>query len=134
MYVFIALAGCAAPLDDPARFLDGGLASEVSCESDVESEILAARCGGSVCHSDGEQRAAGLDLVTPGVAERVANVAASSGCEGNMLAVPGDPGASLLYTKLLEAPPCGGRMPLAQDPLSDDDIDCVRGWIQEMTP
>ena len=126
--------GCAAPLDDPARFLDGGTAATASCEVDVEADILAARCGGSVCHSAGEERAAGLDLVTAGVAERVANVAsASAECGGSMLVVPGDPGGSLLYQKLGDAPPCGSQMPLAAEPLSDDDLECVRGWIQEMS-
>jgi hypothetical protein len=139
VFLFFALAGsavaCAAPLDDPARFLDGGTASTASCEVDVESEILATRCAGSVCHSATEQKAAGLDLVSPGVAERVANIAsASEECGGSMLVVPGDPGGSLLYQKLGEAPPCGSRMPLAQEPLSEDETDCVRGWIQEMAP
>lgn len=133
LLVALAAPGCAAPLDDPARFLDGGLASEVSCDMDVESEILATRCAGSVCHSAGEQRAAGLDLVSDGVAGRIANVAStSSGCGGNLLAVPGDPGASLMVQKIGESPPCGSRMPLAQEPLSDEEIDCVSGWIQEM--
>lgn len=133
-----ALAGgafaCAAPLDDPARFLDGGDTSSASCSADVESEIFAVRCAGSVCHSAGEQRAAGLDLVSPGVAERVANVAsASAECGGNMLVVPGDASGSLLYQKLGDAPPCGSQMPLAQEPLSDEELECVRGWIQEMS-
>jgi hypothetical protein len=133
-----ALAGsalaCAAPLDDPARFLDGGVASEASCEQDVEADILAVRCAGSVCHSAGEQKAAGLDLVSPDVAARVRNVAsASAECGGSMLVVPGDPGGSLLYQKLGEAPPCGSRMPLAQEALSADESDCVRSWIQEMS-
>lgn len=126
---------CAAQLDDPARFLDGGGTSEASCEIDVESDLLAVRCAGSVCHSAGEQKAAGLDLVSPGVAERVANVAsASADCGGNMLVVPGDPSGSLLYQKVASEPPCGSRMPLAQDPLSDDDIGCLASWIQEMAP
>ena len=134
-----ALAGgavaCAAPLDDPARFLDGGTTSSASCDIDVEGEILATRCAGSVCHSATDQKAAGLDLVSPGVAERVANIAsASADCGGNMLVVPGDPGGSLLYQKLGETPPCGSRMPLAQEPLSQDDMDCVRSWITEMAP
>jgi hypothetical protein len=129
-------AACAAPLDDPARFLDGGVVSGASCEVDVENDVLAARCGGAVCHSAGDQKAAGLDLVTPGVAERVANIAsASPECGGNMLVAPGDPSGSLLYRKVAEdQPPCGSRMPLAQDPLSDDDIACVQSWILEMAP
>ena len=130
-----AASACAAPLDDPARFLDGGAISEASCEVDPESEILAVRCAGSVCHSATDQKAAGLDLVSPGVADRVRNVASPSAeCGGSMLVVPGDPGGSLLYQKLGETPPCGSRMPLAQDPLSEEEIGCVASWIQEMSP
>ena len=137
--VFLAaLAGgpfaCAAPLDDPGRFLDGGATSSTSCEVNVESDILAVRCAGSVCHSAGEQKAAGLDLVSPGVADRVKNVAsASAECGGTMLVVPGDPGTSLLYQKVGDDPPCGSRMPLAQDALSEEELECVRSWIQEMS-
>lgn len=135
--VLAALAGgafaCAAPLDDPARFLDGGTTAAETCDVDVEADILAVRCAGSVCHSAGDQRAAGLDLVTPGVADRVKNVAsASAECGGSMLVVPGDPGNSLMYQKLTDAPPCGSRMPLAQEALSTEETDCVRSWIQEM--
>lgn len=127
---------CAASLDDPARFLDGGTTSEASCDVDPETEILAVRCAGSVCHSAGDQKAAGLDLVSPGVADRVKNVAsASAECGGDMLVAPGDPAGSLLYQKVsMETPPCGSRMPLAQDPLSDEEIGCVASWIQEMSP
>jgi hypothetical protein len=131
--VALLATGCAAELEDPARFLDGGIISEVTCEVDVEADILAARCGGSVCHSAEEGRAAGLDLVTPGVAARVSGVAsASNDCNGAMLAVPGDPATSLMYTKVSASPPCGSRMPLAQDPLSDEEIGCIATWIRGM--
>lgn len=127
---------CAAPLDDPARFLDGGATTQASCEVDPETDILAVRCAGSVCHSAGDQKAAGLDLVSPGVADRVANIAsASAECGGSMIVVPGDPGGSLLYEKVsMDQPPCGSRMPLAQDPLSEEEIGCLASWIQEMSP
>ncbi len=127
---------CAASLEDPGRFLDGGTVSEASCEVDPEGDILAVRCAGSVCHSAGEQKAAGLDLVSPGVSDRVRNIAsASAECGGSMLVVPGDPTGSLLYEKVsMDQPPCGSRMPLAQDPLSEEEIGCVASWIQEMSP
>jgi len=127
---------CAAPLDDPARFLDGGSTSQAYCEVDPEADILAVKCAGSVCHSATDQKAAGLDLVSPGVADRVRNIAsASAECGGSMLVVPGDPTASLLFKKVsMDTPPCGSRMPLAQEPLSEEDIGCVASWIQEMSP
>jgi hypothetical protein len=132
----VGAVSCAASLEDPARFLDGGTVGEESCDVDPEGDILAVKCAGSVCHSATDQKAAGLDLVSPGVADRVKNVAsASAECGGSMLVVPGDPGGSLLYEKVsMEQPPCGSRMPLAQDPLSQEDIGCVASWIQEMSP
>jgi hypothetical protein len=127
----ISLVGCAAELEDPARFLNGGHTSELSCEVDVE-DILAVHCGSSVCHS-AEAVAADPDLVTPGIAERVRGMSSTSpGCGGRVLAVPGDPDGSLLYQKVASDPPCGSRMPLAQDPLSDADIACIGAWIQKM--
>jgi hypothetical protein len=90
------------------------------------------RCGGAICHSDGESTAAGLDLTSPGVEQRVSG-AAGSGCVG-VLADPSNPEASLLYTKVLDAPTCGTRMPLTGDPLTEDELSCVRDWISGLLP
>jgi phosphatidylethanolamine-binding protein (PEBP) family uncharacterized protein len=43
--------------------------------------------------------------------------------------VPGDPMMSLFYTKLLDAPPCGARMPFMYPALSMMQLEQIRMWI-----
>jgi len=72
--------------------------------------------------------ASDLDLISPGVAGRVVGKEAK-GCSGT-LADPDNPSGSLLYEKLLEHPSCGARMPLSHSPLSNEEIECVKEWIE----
>lgn len=125
----LVASGCAASLEDPDRFTGSGSACPDGV--DVEADVFAVRCGGSICHSPGDEPAGGLDLLSEGVAERVAGVAASSGCDGQVLAVPGDPDASLLVRKLGASPPCGDRMPLVGD-LEPGDASCIADWIADL--
>jgi hypothetical protein len=50
-------------------------------------------------------------------------------CSSGVLVVPGDPGSSLFLQKLSPNPPCGDRMPLGGAPLSDAQLQMIRGWI-----
>jgi hypothetical protein len=95
-------------------------------------KFFEERCGGDICHSDGESTAAALDLTSPGVEDRVSG-AAGSGCAG-VLADPANPEGSLLYTKVLDEPTCGTRMPLVGDPLTEDELSCMRDWISGLLP
>ena len=118
-------SGCVGSLEDPERFT-GACAAGV----DVEADILYASCAGEICHSPGPDLAAGLDLVSSGVTDRVVGVTSESeDCGGRVLVTAGDPEASLLFAKVKGEPPCGDRMPLAQDPLDPDELACVRDWI-----
>ncbi|MFV8751746.1 nucleotide-binding protein [Nannocystaceae bacterium ST9] len=110
---------------------EGGPApvDELACDI---PRLFEERCGGSICHADGESTAAGLDLVSPGVEQRVAGAPGSS-CVG-LLADPSDPEASLLYTKVTDAPGCGTRMPLNGEPLDEDELTCMRDWISGLLP
>jgi len=93
---------------------------------DVVERIFVPSCGGTGCHgATGAQQ--DLDLVSPGVAERVVGVS-GLGCSAT-LADPANPEASLIYQKLSPTPPCGSPMPLARPALSDEDVACVRAWI-----
>jgi hypothetical protein len=124
------LAGaCAAPLEDPARFT-----GELGCPEgvDVETEVLAVSCAGGICHSPGDDPGGGLDLVSPGAIERVAGIE-SPNCSGEVLAVPGDPGASLIMRKLGAEPPCGAQMPLGRE-LDVESVACISEWIETMAP
>lgn len=94
--------------------------------------LFEDRCGGSICHGAGESTAAGLDLTSPGVEDRVSGAPGAS-CMG-LLADPAAPEASLLYQKVLEAPTCGARMPLNGEPLTEDELGCMRDWISGLLP
>ncbi|MET0595610.1 MAG: hypothetical protein ABW133_23135 [Polyangiaceae bacterium] len=126
-----ALTGCPGTLADKEAYeaaLDGGKGSngEGGGCGDVVARIFVPNCGGTACHGANAPQQ-DLDLVSPGVASRVMNVA-GTGCAVT-LADRMNPEASLIYQKLLPNPPCGGQMPLARPSLSRDDIACVLGWI-----
>jgi hypothetical protein len=126
------VAGCAAPLEDRSRFLEpGGGGGGEACPADTDVEaLLAAGCAGAVCHSS-EAMAAGLDLVSPGVVGRLADVPAAA-CADHLLVAPGEPDASLLLLKLGDDPPCGNTMPLGGARLPAEQIACVRQWIETL--
>ncbi len=122
----IASAGCDG---DSAVDGDGGVdAGPDGCDVAV---IFENKCGGDICHGGGTS-AAGLDLVSPGVDDRVV-LAEAQQCAG-LLADPSDPTGSLMYTKVLDAPECGSRMPLAMPALSEAEIACIRDWISGLQP
>ena len=126
------LAGCPGTLKDKELYeaaLDGAAGRHDGAGGpcgDVVARIFVPNCGGSSCHG-AQAPQQDLDLVSPGVAARVAGVV-GKGCSV-MLADPADPEGSLIYQKLLPSPPCGGTMPLARAPLSRADAMCVLGWI-----
>ncbi len=93
--------------------------------------LLAARCDGGACHG-ATNTAAALDLVSPGLEARVLGERATQ-CIG-VLADPARPETSVLYDKLLETPRCGARMPLQDEPFTQEEIDCVRAWISGLLP
>jgi hypothetical protein len=151
-FALSALTGCPGTLDNKERFLvdagsaaSGGNGDDAAAPDDAGSDASAAgagadlgpcgdvvtrifvpSCGGTGCHgSTGAQQ--DLDLVSPGVAERVVGVI-GTGCIST-LADPANPEASLLYQKLSPTPPCGSPMPLARPALSEDDAACVLAWI-----
>ncbi|WP_106390773.1 nucleotide-binding protein [Enhygromyxa salina] len=103
----------------------------VALECDIP-QLFADRCGGSTCHGAGESTAAGLDLTTPGVEDRVSSMPGMS-CVG-VLANPAVPEQSLLYEKVAGAPSCGAPMPVNGDPLTEDELACMRDWISGLLP
>lgn len=115
-----------AALDGAARPTGGDAGDDGGPCGDVVARIFVPNCGGSGCHgADAPQQ--DLDLVSPGVASRVAGVL-GKGCPV-MLADPDDPEGSLIYQKLSPNPPCGSPMPLARPPLSQANAACVLAWI-----
>ena len=130
-----ALAGCPGTLDDPGELRDGAVDQVTFVPTDASDSspscgdiptLLSSSCGQAACHS-GSAPAGSLDLQSPGVTARLFGVK-SSLC-GGTLADPSNPDMSLLMTKLYVKPPCGGRMPSANDPLPESSIECIRAWV-----
>lgn len=59
----------------------------------------------------------------------VGKTSASPGCNGRSLVVAGQPESSLFLQKLSEDPPCGSRMPLGGNLLTDEQREMVHSWI-----
>ena len=87
-----------------------------------------AGCTTTNCH-DVTFPAEMLDLQRAGVEARLIGVAAQPPCETEILVVAGDAGASYFVDKLRPDPACGVQMPSGGRPLSDDQLNCVRNWI-----
>jgi hypothetical protein len=120
----LVVGGCAGELNDPDAFIGepGGGAK------DAET-ILAESCTSVGCHDDSANPAMGLNLLSPGVADRVVDVEATGFVCGNtVLVVAGDPEGSHLLDKVLGI--CGTQMPPL--PLEADEIDTLRQWIVDL--
>ena len=122
---FLLELGCKDGAEEPAP-----MASEQELECDIR-ELFLQSCNGGACHGGGASSAAMLDLISPNVEERVADVPGTT-CDG-LLADLSDPKASLLYTKVTE-PTCGLRMPVDGSPLEEDQLTCMQYWIAGLLP
>jgi hypothetical protein len=117
------VAGCPGTIDDLTPFQGG------ACN--VEGQLFQQKCSDSTCHN-ATDLAGTLDLVSPDLASRVVGQPGSVDCPGEILVDPADPENSLILTKLEDSPPCGNRMPLIGDPLTDQEKDCVLQWVQSL--
>jgi hypothetical protein len=118
-FVFL-LAGCPGSLENPERFQDGGACSDVPT-------LLASKCGTSGCHAS-ENPSNGLDLASADIKGRLTGQSAQGG--SGLLIDEDTPDQSVIYTKLGESPPFGGRMPPGA-PLDDATADCILAWLSE---
>lgn len=59
----------------------------------------------------------------------VGRMSTSSRCMNRALVVPKQPDMSLVVQKLSATPPCGNRMPIGGNALTDAQLSVVRGWI-----
>ncbi len=124
LIALLGTAACAGELENPERF--------ASCPPGFVEQLFQTRCAGE-CHTGAEPEA-GLDLTSTGVEARlIGEGSTTTFCDGRMLV---DPDATsmrdhLLVDKLLERPGCGARMPFAAEPLSANEIECVRRWVDE---
>ena len=91
--------------------------------------LMAQRCGNSGCHG-AFGSAAGLDLVSADLAQRLSNVRGSGACGDYQMINVSAPEQSLLYLKVT-AQACGIRMPIGGT-LSDVEQQCILDWITEL--
>jgi len=137
------MVGCPGTLEDPARFidLDGGNTGPSSSGAgsggssgsssnncpDVPTAVFETNCTTAGCHTSAT-KVQGLDLQSPGVAQRLVGVMATEG--QGLLIDPSSPSSSVVYTKLTAMPPFGARMPLGSM-LDDATVACVLAWITQ---
>lgn len=117
---FSSLTGCPGELQDPDRFLGGTDGGGPTCG--VETDLFVAKCGTAGCHDNTVNAAQGLDLVSPGVANRLRTGLATCG------SVAGQPLGSWLVTKVKPTPGCGGQMPPGL-PLDAQEIRCLELYV-----
>jgi len=116
-------AACAGELDHPERFAD--------CPPGYVEQLFQESCGGAgACHDDSEPEA-NLDLVSPGVGDRLLGIPSVQTECGDVPMIDPAGGDHLLLQKLRDAPPCGARMPFGKAKLDAADVECVRRWIDD---
>lgn len=94
-------------------------------------DFFQGSCSGTACHAPLEEPAGGLNLHSPGVADRLVSV--RSTCGDLPYIDPDDPAASFLLDKIVnEEPSCGDMMPRGPQVLTASEIECVRRWVFEL--
>ncbi|AKU96089.1 hypothetical protein AKJ09_02753 [Labilithrix luteola] len=132
-FAVATFGGCAAELENPERFGNGGSnttggntdggSSAPTCP-DVP-QVLKASCGSAGCHG-GATPTSNLDLASPDVGNRLKTQKATT---GDPLIDPANPENSVLYKKTLPKPPFGSSMPLNGTPFDDSMRACLATWI-----
>lgn len=140
LLVIVGCWGCAGDLDNPERFnflLDSSTKADADVVDTTPPEcmtsLFSASCGvGTSCHAPNGTQSQ-VDLVSPGVADRLLDVKSKTNvCSGYVL-VTTDGTASLLLQKLMGGmPPCGVAMPLGP-PLTAEQLSCVSGWVNKVS-
>jgi uncharacterized membrane protein YgcG len=114
------LSACPGSLENKNDFLDA------SACGDVPADLIAPRCATENCHDSTDPQGE-LDLTNDeGLVDRIVGVPGV--CPG-VLADPGAPETSLMYTKCLATNDCQSRMPLTGDKLTAEDEACLLEWL-----
>lgn len=115
--------GCPGTLDNKEDFQ-----SQIEPLVDPCNGLITKRCALSSCHN---AESASVDLTLEGREERTVNKPGVT-CEGKYVDTA-NPEASLMYSKCaVEVPTCGSPMPLAADPLSDDELSCLLDYLRSL--
>ena len=101
--------------------------------SNIQTTIFNASCAVSGCHR-GSDAPLGLDLSAGNAHDNLVNV--SSQEVPDLLRVePGNPDDSYLVRKIEGGPNIvSERMPRGRPPLSDEQIQLIRAWIEDGAP
>ena len=122
---FLAVAALLMAAPAPAR-----ADAEADAYAKVE-KLFANRCAIAACHGGGDPKQR-MSLEPGKIYRNTVNVPART--DHNLVRIsPGDPNGSLLYRKILPAAKGlyhGQRMPRLFTPLTEDEIELVRRWIE----
>lgn len=121
-------SGCPGRIDDPAT-----LVGEIDCIAYTD-QLIERSCAISGCHQSANTSNGNLALVAEDLGAALLDVPGSSSCNGTPLLSSSDPAESLMYSKLLDTPPCGDRMPLFARPPQQFEIDCMLEWVEAQIP
>ncbi len=118
--------GASTPGTDPKASPNVSQTTAAGFKKDVEP-IFSSVCARPSCH--GEAKSGDMQL-SPGMAYANTVNVKSSEVPELMRILPGDPDKSYLVMKIEGRQTVGMRMPLTGDPLSEKQIQAIRGWIQ----
>jgi len=105
-----------------------------SCDIKALMALPENGCGNAGCH--GERFQGNLDLVSPGLDQRLLGVASQSeACGGELLIDPSNVDSSLLLRLIdpvrFKSSPCGVMMPFgSQSGVSAQTLSCFEAWVQ----
>jgi hypothetical protein len=121
--LLVPLAGCPGDLENPERFM---MATPPDC--DAPTEVFAMRCAIAGCHGTG---APIYQIDAPDFPASYIDVP-TTGCSEYKYIDSASPEDSFIFRKVsMDDPGCAtSRMPAdGTAPLSDEEIECVRGWL-----
>jgi hypothetical protein len=131
-----ASAGSAAGSGGSGPASPAGEATFSAIFTEILTKGATGNCMFAACHGGAPDPAVngGLQIKAGDKALTYKNLvdAKSPGlvCTGKTYVVPGDSAGSLLYQKLLDAPPCGAKMPIGS-PLTAAQIAQIAKWIDD---
>ncbi len=132
--VALGLSGCPGKLDNLQQFIGGGEGGVPTCNipgASVELQLIRPRCASGGCHNRADH-AADLDLVSPGIAQRL--IDRPSSCMNKPLINGAMRDQSYLLEKLGSSPGCGRQMPLGAPAFTADELACARVWVNSLNP
>jgi len=125
-----SIAGCGSNSTEPNNGGNGGTVDPDPSFASSIQPILTANCATSGCHDNLNSTGTGLILTADSAYIKL--VAVSSTQVPTLDRVdPGDADNSYLVHKIEGSQSSGQRMPLGRTPLTDNQIQLIRNWIDQ---